>query len=498
MSLQQDDAAVLGPFPVEAECFPVREILVENAEQAKLRWVPGFLAQFHGRCMGTQGLNYVVRALQGQFIEHGLVTTRAGLPEQDLASGTLRIVVVPGTVSDIRVNKTDRTKVWSRAAPLGRGDLLDLRVLEQGLEQLRSVPGRTATVDIAPGDTPGASILDVTLAQPRPISGSVSINNFASERVGRYQGSVQLAELGQLGFSEVISVYYNRRTDSPGIPADSRGYGATASVPLGWWTISANASSNRYEQTVVGDVSTFGTRGKLERVAIAAERVVHRDQTSRTSISVGLAKRWAKNFIDNVEIGIQRQNLTDLELRLIDRRSIGRARLDGSVGLRLGLGILGAQDEPGDRPDALPSARYRIFSANFSLQVPFERGFINDYRAEFFGQVSSENLYGSDLVQVGGSYTVRGLDSDTALLGREGFYVRQELGARIADGFRPYALFDFGGVRDGPGLRGGAGIGLRMQRGPIFVDAFGARPVFGRGINNQDRIRFGLAAGIGF
>jgi hemolysin activation/secretion protein len=92
---------------------------------------------------------------------------------------------------------------------------------------------------------------------------------------------------------------------------------------------------------------------------------------------------------------------------------------------------------------------------------------------------------------------VRGLDNDTAELGRDGFYVRQDLQARVADGFRPYALFDWGQVRHASGLRGGAGVGLRVQRGPVFVDVFGARPVFGRRIPDRNRIRFGLSAGIG-
>lgn len=231
------EASPIGPFPIETPCFPVGDVVVENIDREALRWVEGFAARYVGRCVGVQALSYIVRDLQAAFIERGLVTTRAGLPEQDLATGTLRIVVVPGVVEDIRINRGDNPRVWVRATPVGRGDLLDLRALEQGLEQLRSVPGRTATVDILPGDTPGGSILDVALAQRRPIAGSLSINNFASERVGRYQGSGQIAELGLLGFSEVISAYYNRRADAPGIPADSQGYGVTAAVPLGWWTL---------------------------------------------------------------------------------------------------------------------------------------------------------------------------------------------------------------------------------------------------------------------
>lgn len=497
-TLDRPAATALGPFPQEAQCFPIADIVVENVERPQLRWVNGFVARYRGRCIGTLGLNYIVRSLQAAFIDRGLVTTRAGLPEQDLTSGRLRIVVVPGVVEAVRVNKTGGTKVWSRATPVNPGDLVDLRALEQGLEQLRSVPGRTVTVDIVPGDAPGGSILDAAIAQRRPVAGSVTINNFAGERVGRYQGSAQLAELGQLGFSEVISLFYNRRVDSPGVPADSRGVGAAIAVPAGWWTFTAGGSANRYSQTVVGDVSTFATRGKLDRVAAAVERVVYRDQTAKTSLSFGIARRRARNYINDVEIGIQRQDLTDLEVRLIDRRTIGTVRIDGAIGARFGVGLFGAQDEPDDRPDALPSARYKILSADLAVAVPFGGGFIDGYRAEFHGQLSDKNLFGSDLIQVGGPYTVRGLDSDTAELGRDGFYLRQELGARVADGFRPYALFDLGQVRRGSGARGGAGIGLRVQRGPVFLDAFGARPVFGRRIPDRRRVRFGLSAGIGF
>ena len=269
-------------------------------------------------------------------------------------------------------------------------------------------------------------------------------------------------------------------------------------MPAGWWTFNASGSANRYSQTVVGEVSNFGTRGTLDRVAVGAERVFYRDQTAKDSISFGLARRWGRNFINDVEIGIQRQDLTDLEVRLIDRRTFGAARFDGSVGVRFGLGILGAQKQPDDRPDALPSARYRIVSADFGLFVPLGQGFIDGYRAEFHGQVSDRNLFGSDLIQIGGPYTIRGLDTDTAELGRVGFYLRQELGAKITDAFRPYILFDMGAVRKGSGARGGAGLGLRARRGPFFVDVFGARPVFGRQIPNRNRVRFGLSAGVGF
>lgn len=44
----------------------------------------------------------------------------------------------------------------------------------------------------------------------------------------------------------------------------SKGSGASLSFPIGWRTFGLSASSNRYGQTVTGEVTDFATRGKLD------------------------------------------------------------------------------------------------------------------------------------------------------------------------------------------------------------------------------------------
>lgn len=498
-SLASPDEPLLGTFPIEQPCFVLRSIEVAGAERAELRWVPGFLERYRGRCAGADGLSYVVRSLQAAFLDRGLVTTRAGLPEQDVASGVLRIVVVPGVVSAVRLNGTARAGTWNAASPVDTGDLISLRGLEQGLEQLRRVPGREVTVDLLPGEAPGDTVLDVMLKQRRPFALSLGINNFAGRTVGRYQGAGQLTALGVLGLSELVSVSYNRRVDSPDLPADTHGVGAAISVPYGWWTFGVSGSRNRYSQTVVGEVATFGTRGKLDSVVGYAERVVHRDQLSKTALRLSVGRRRARNFIDDIEIGIQRQDVADVAATLFDRRRIGIASVDSAFGLRVGTGLFGAQDEADDRPSALPSARYRIATVDLGISVPLGGGLLESYRGEFRVQASAKRLYGSDAFSVGGPYTVRGFDSDFADIGKSGWLARQELGLRAADWLRPYAFLDAGQIDDdltaSGRLRSGVGTGVRAQRAGFFVDAFAALPVAGRRDFERGTIRFGLSAG---
>ena len=494
--LNGGERPALGAFPVETPCFTIREIAVEGALPPRLRWVGRHLAQFRGRCAGQAGLSYILASTQAEFLDRGLVTTRAGLPEQDLSTGVLRVAIVPGVVSALRGGTPKARRAWNAAAPLGVGDLVDLRALEQGLEQMRRVPGRQVTVDLAPGVAPGETVLDLKAAPARAVSGSVSVNNFAGRTVNRFQATGQLAALDLLGVNDVLSVYYNSRLDSPSTPADSRGTGGSFSVPYGWWTFGAAASANRYEQRVIGQVQDFDSRGKLDTASVFAERVVNRDQTSRTSVQLQLGVRRARSFIDDVEIGLQRQKLTDVQVALFDRRSLGRVRLDSQIAYRRGVDLFGAQDDEPGQPRELPTARYGIGTLDMALSAALTDRV--GYRAAFRVQISDRALYGPDLFSVGGPYTVRGYESDRSLLSRSGFYLRQEATYRVSDAVQPYALVDVGRVRGDDATPLGLGAGVRASHSGFFVDAYAAAPVTARRLTRDRRVQLGLAAGFGF
>lgn len=486
----------LGPFPVETPCFTIRQIAVEGELGRKLRWVPGHLAQFRGRCAGQAGLSYILASVQSAFLDRGLVTTRAGLPEQDLTTGVLRVTVVPGVVAELRGGSDRARRAWAVASPLRTGGLVDLRALEQGLEQMRRVPGREVSVDLAPGAAPGETILDLKANAVRPIAGSVSVNNFAGGTVNRFQATGQLSALDLLGLNDIATVYYNSRLDSPSTPADSRGTGGSLSVPFGWWTFGVSAASNRYEQRVIGEVQDFDTRGKLDTASAFVERVVHRDGDSKTSLQLQLGIRRARSFIEDVEIGLQRQNLTDVQLALFDRRSFGRVRLDSQIAYRRGIDLFGAQDDEPGQPRELPTARYGIATVDFALSAAVVERVA--YRAAFRAQVSDRALYGPDLFSVGGPYTVRGFETDRSLLSRSGFYLRQEVTYALTEAVQPYALVDVGRVRANSATPVGIGGGVRAGYRGFFVDAFAAVPVSARRLTRSGSVQLGLSAGFGF
>ena len=77
-------------------------------------------------------------ALQNELIARGYITSLLTIPEQSLTEGTLRLELAYGKIGDIFWSTTSEqtTSIWNNI-PTGKGDILRLSDLEQGMENLR-------------------------------------------------------------------------------------------------------------------------------------------------------------------------------------------------------------------------------------------------------------------------------------------------------------------------------------------------------------------------
>jgi hemolysin activation/secretion protein len=297
-----------------------------------------------------------------------------------------------------------------------------------------------------------------------------------------------------LGLNEMFSAWYNSRFSNASIPADSTSSGGSLNIPYGWWTFGVTGSESHYQQEVIGQVQDFESSNTLTTIAATAEAVVHRDQTSRTSLQLQIQRRWGRSFIDGVEIALQHQDLTDLQIALLDRRDIGHTHIESQLAFRQGVGLLGAQSDQPGQPDDLPSARYGVATVDVAATTPIST--VLDYRGTVRGQFGDRTLFGPDQFSVGGPYTVRGYSADKAILGRSGFYFRQELDWRASARLSPYALLDTGKVYGATATPLGAGLGLRANFRGATLDTYAAAPLTERATNRKTQI--GLTAGFGF
>jgi hemolysin activation/secretion protein len=456
-------------LPAETPCFPVREVALEGNVPSPFAWAPGWLERYKGRCIGREGIELILRRLSAKIIAQGYVTTRVGLPEQNLAGGTLRFELIPGRIRAIRFTDPALDGSWRSALPVRSGDLLNLRDIEQGLEQFKRVPSQDANIDIAPGDAPGESDLVITLTRTKPWRLAFTADDSGSAANGRRQGSASLALDNPLQLNDLLSVSLSSDLWNDPHTRGTDGHSVSYSVPWGDWTFQFADSAWYYRQTIQGINQTFLSSGESQSQELRIQRLLRRDRVSKTSLTFRTSVRTQRSAIDHVELQVQRRRTAAAELALQHRQYFGDAQLDVTFAHRRGLGWFGGIDDAPGQVDGSPTWRYRIETLDASLLVPFQvAGQAVRWNSTLHLQQTGDTLYTTDYIAIGNRYTVRGFDGERTLAAERGGYWRNDLETPLGDsGQALYLGLDYGRVA-GPGAEylagrqlSGAALGLR-------------------------------------
>lgn len=484
----------------ERPCFRIDTLALDGAE--RFPWLGAAAAGPEsndsplGRCLGTQGVNTVLARLQQALVARGWITSRVLAPPQDLSSGQLKLSVVPGRISAIRSANGASELSLRMALPADAGDLLNLRDIEQGLENLERLPTVDADIRIEPAQgenaEPGDSDLVVEVRRsPRalgPLRLTLGLDDGGTRATGRLQANTTLAWDGPLGLNDLAYLSLQRGVFNPG----GRGTGAATlhySIPFGDWLFGATASRNRYHQRVAGLQQDYVYAGESRHVQAQATRLLYRDQRHKTSVTLGAFRRANSSFIDDTEIEVQRRVVGGWSLELAHRAFIpldsgSAAVLDAGLAWRRGTGAFGAQPAP-EEAFGEGTSRFALVTADASLQVPLQWG---AQRLSYTGQIRAQwnrtPLAPPERFGIGGRYTVRGFDGESSLLSERGWLLRNELAWSLgASGTALYAGLDFGRV-GGPTTRHlpgrslvGAVLGWRGQHGALAWDVFAGTPL---------------------
>ena len=106
-----------------------------------------------GQCLGINAVNVVMKRVQSAIMARGFITTRVLAAPQDLKAGTLTLTLIPGRIHAIHFDTgvSRRATVWN-AMPAKVGDILNLRDIEQALENFKRVPTAEADIQITPAE----------------------------------------------------------------------------------------------------------------------------------------------------------------------------------------------------------------------------------------------------------------------------------------------------------------------------------------------------------
>lgn len=460
---QRPDVGLGGPvasptpqaFPAEEQpCRLISSITLEGDQAERFRFALASVTGADGalgRCLGSQGVNLVLARVESAIVAQGYTTTRVLARPQDLSTGRLVLSVQPGRVRHIRFAADASARGTAvNALPLKPGDILNLRDIEQGLENFKRLPTVQADIKITPSEDAGAEAGDSDLViqyqQAFPFRLTTTLDDGGARATGKYLLGLTLAYDNWWTLNDLFYVSVSRSLNHYG-DHGSQAYTLHYSLPWGDWMGALTISGNRYHQTVAGAFENFVYSGRSETTEFKLSRLVRRDAASKSTVFVKGLLRTAYNAIDELEIGAQQRRTSAWEAGLNHRQFMGDAIADATLAYRRSLDRQGSEPEtPYDLPQI--ASRYGLWLLDASLNAPFQ---LASARLRYSGTLRAQWNRGAlppqDQFSIGGRYTVRGFDGELTLQAERGWFLRNELALALGDsGQELFAGVDTGAV----------------------------------------------------
>lgn len=415
-----------------ADCREIKTVVISGAPHLSETARKHIDSEYNGRCLNVVDIEKILGTITKDYIDRGYVTTRAYLPAQDLSTGILEILVIEGVVETIMIKDGDAHSISVRNVfPSAAGDLLNLRDLEQAIDQINRLASNNSQLDIQPGETAGASQVIVYNQPSSPFHYYISTDNQGSKSTGEVQTGLTFTADNLLGFNDLLSATHRESTPGDSGRKFSGSDSLNLSIPFGYTTVSLATSYSRYDSMIsVPSGLSLSASGNNRTNNLNIDRVMYRDQSTRILLSGSLTGKKAKNYLDNQFLGVSSRKLTVLDIDANLSTDFAGGILSLNLGYALGLSIGGALKDPGNLPEWAPRAQFRKIKAGFNYMRPFR---LFDERISFTSQLTAQKspsaLYGSEQISIGGLYSVRGF-VDNSISGDNGYFWRNEVSIR--------------------------------------------------------------------
>jgi hemolysin activation/secretion protein len=403
----------------QGPCFEVSQINFEGSTQLSANQQVQLSSPYLNSCMGLSHINALIRDISQWYLSAGFVTSRAFLPEQDLATGTLTIAVLEGRIEAIVVNGESHS-ITRTLFPGLVGQVLNLRDLEQGVDHLSRLRSLSYQLDIQPGSAPGQSVVNLKGAKGVPLQGALEFDNSGQQSTGEEQGRLSLTADSLLSLAEQWTLLAGSSTDGRA-SHNATNWQAGLSLPYGFWLFDAGYQYSDYRNDIVSRGYVYESRGETRTTTGTATRTLYRDGQSKVSGVLGVTHRQSRNFIMSQLLETSSYQLSSLRLGLNLATRADRHFFTLNPALTLGTDWFGADQDSG-RSALLPQAQFEKWGLFGSYSTAGERwGWLSTFSAQW----TPDRLYGVERLSLGGEASVRGF-KEQSISGDVGGYLRNE------------------------------------------------------------------------
>jgi hemolysin activation/secretion protein len=428
----QEQTASAATALSEEGCLDLQKINISGAKKLNIKKIQKKARKAAGKCVRRETLQQMQNDIQQAYINKGYISARVYFDFRDIGQKQLNIMVEEGMLEEVILldPKTKEPQKGASAAlqkftafPFTRGRILDLRRLEQGIEQMNKLSSSRAVMDVRPGKNEGGSIVVID-NEPLPRNSiDISYDNNGTKTTGVSRVNTSYSRDNLLSLNE--NIYINASTtigEDPGTRY-SRSFVAAYTMPFGYFTLNNSFNYSRYLSTTPGLWADVESSGNSMNIISSLEYTFARGRSYKTSLGAQLAYKESRNYVEAVYIDTASRILSIGTLFMTGTYYSPLGSFYSKLSLNQGLNILGANKDEISAP-GMPQAQYT--SAGLYLNYSGNIKMFN-YSASFDGQYGFDDMFGSEQTMIGGG-SVRGFKEGSAS-GESGLIIRQDLKA---------------------------------------------------------------------
>lgn len=477
--------------------FVLRNVSLTGAHAIATKDLAAVWRPFAGKKVSQADLAAIATGIGDAYRAAGFHLSRAIVPPQDIAGGSVRIQVIEGSITDVVVKGEGVERFGLRAlmAPVVAEQPSRLKTLERQLMLVNTRPGvRIVDTQLEEIGTASGHFRLVISARTWHVYAFAGVDNLGSSAVGPWQSYATAAYNSLIAPGDTLAL--NLAT-TPGDPRQLRFARMSYDTPIGVDGLRVGASG-LYSEVWPGDWRRlFADNTKTEAFEVRASiaPVMSQKQSLTLTMAAGFSNVSEQADFGPIYFDAIRTISLNADYRLQD--NFGGTNFL-TVNWRQGLDILGASDKS-DPWVSVWGASPKFSALNFWFTRYQSITDAWSLKLASAGQTASRPMYLSQQFYLGGLAFGRGygaaeISGDNGVAGSLELRFDQKLNYKYWTGFQLYSFVDSGlvwwdGMRpsDGTALTS-AGGGVRLfLGGDLQADLGVAVPLGYRAPDNWER-----------
>lgn len=398
----------------------------------------------------------LIKKLTARLYDEGYSTSAIVIKQPAIINGVLQLKINWGMLESSRVNgkipSGYRENAMLETALMNKnGSVLNIHDIDQAIENMNN-GFKIAKMKITAGSDYGMSIVDYYVDYNRFPKFSFRLDNTGQSddyTPFRYMTNINLGDLlipnDTFSFGGNFKDYSDKKRME-------YGYNYSYSIPIGFNRLTMSSTFSKTESPFIIAERNFPYLSENTTYSAKLSRNLYRSNVGKLGVYSEIKSKDSKTTFDGLLLDANSLNYSDLTLGMDALYRPGDVSIYADLSYTQGADFNNGVYSAYDNYNAIDWVRKINGTINYTMPVISDR---TTFKSIFSFQYTNQSLVSNYQLTLGDEYSIRGLNSKTAINGDSGFYLNNTLEHIIFVPFQqsqiiltPYVGIDYGFLRE--------------------------------------------------